>query len=507
MITGEIQQKVDGVWQTFWNGGFTSPITILEQMTYLFFMKLLDDKQIQEEANAALFGEKLANPTFPDGMEWENPETEINPATKKRKTLPYRELRWSVFKNLPPEQMLARVRNDVFVFIRNMGEKSSAYSTAMKDTVFLITDARMLTRVVDGIGELDMSNLDMMGDVYEYMLSKMAASGTNGQFRTPRHIIRMMVNMVKPTLKDTICDPAMGSAGFLVESAKYIHDHEETALYNEVNLRRYKSEIFNGSDSDGTMMRIGCMNMMLHDVDRPQIQKRNSLSADNEDTNKYTLCLANPPFAGSLDEDDIAASLKSAVKTKKTELLFIALFMRMLKAGGRCASVVPDTVLTGDAKAYIDIRKVLVEGNCLQAVINMPSGVFQPYSGVSTAIVIFTKTGTGGTDKVWFYDMRADGYSLTTQRTPQPDKNDIPDIIARFGNLAAEAERTRKDQSFLVSADEIRKAGYDLSYKRYHEVEREAVVYDAPEVIIERMKERQAKIDAAFVEFQRLLNE
>lgn len=507
MITGEIKQKVDSVWQTFWDGGFTSTITILEQMTYLFFMKLLDDKQIKEESNANLFGVKLQNATFPDDEVWENPETEINPATGKRKLIPYRQLRWSVFKDLEPKQMLERVRNDVFAFIRNMGDKSSAYSSAMRDTVFLITDARMLARIVDGIGKLDMSDMDMMGDVYEYMLGKMAANGTNGQFRTPRHIIRMMVEMMKPTLQDTICDPAMGSAGFIVEAAKYIHEHEETALYKKDNLRRYKSEIFNGFDSDGTMMRIGCMNMMLHDVDNPQILKHNSLSDENNDTNKYTLCLANPPFAGSLNEEDIATSLKSTVKTKKTELLFIALFMRMLKAGGRCASVVPDTVLTGDAKAYIDIRKALIDNNCLQAVINMPSGVFQPYSGVSTAIIIFTKTGTGGTDKVWFYDMRADGYSLTTQRTPQPDNNDIPDIIARFGNLDSEAERSRKDQSFLVSVDEIREAGYNLNYKRYHEVEREAVVYEAPEDIIARIKERQTKIDAAFIEFQKLLNE
>ena len=248
------------------------------------------------------------------------------------------------------------------------------------------------------------------------------------------------------------------------------------------------------------------MNMMLHDVDEPQLYYRNSLSDENNDTNKYTLCLANPPFAGSLDLDDIAPSLRTVVKKKKTELLFLALMMRMLQAGGRCASIVPDTVLTGDNQDYRTIRSALVDDNCLQAVITMPSGVFQPYSGVSTAIIIFTKTGTGGTDKVWFYDMRADGFSLTTQRTPMPEQNDIPDIISRFHNLCGEAERSRKEQSFFVSVDEIRDNGYDLSYKRYHEVEREAVAYDAPEVIIERMKERQAKIDVAFAEFQKLLN-
>lgn len=346
----------------------------------------------------------------------------------------------------------------------------------------------------------------MMGDVYEYMLGKMAASGTNGQFRTPRHIIRMMVELMKPTLDDTICDPAMGSAGFLMEAAKYIQEHQSDELLNIETINRFRCEIFHGSDSDASMMRIGCMNMMLHDVDEPQLYYRNSLSDENNDANKYTLCLANPPFAGSLDQDDIAQTLKAAVKTKKTELLFLALMMRMLQSGGRCASVVPDTVLTGDAQAYKTIRSALVDNHCLQAVITMPSGVFQPYSGVSTAIIIFTKTGTGGTDKVWFYDMHADGFSLTTQRTPTPERNDIPDIISRFHSLEAEANRNRKEQSFFVSADEIRANGYDLSYKRYHEVEREAVVYDAPEVIIARMEERQKAIDAAFAEFKKLLN-
>jgi len=331
--------------------------------------------------------------------------------------------------------MLNRVRNDVFIFLRSIGGTGSAYSKAMEDTVFQITNARLLSRVVEGIEELASDGADMMGDVYEYMLGKMAASGTNGQFRTPRHIIRMMVELMKPTLDDTICDPAMGSAGFIMEAAKYIHEHQSDELLNIETMNRFRSEIFHGSDSDASMMRIGCMNMMLHDVDEPQLFYRNSLSDENNDTNKYTLCLANPPFAGSLDQDDIAPSLRATVKTKKTELLFLALMMRMLQAGGRCASIVPDTVLTGDAQAYKTIRSALVDDNCLQAVITMPSGVFQPYSGVSTAIIIFIKTGTGGTDKVWFYDMRADGFSLTTQRTPAPEQNDIPDIISRFHHL------------------------------------------------------------------------
>ena len=497
MITGEKKQQVDNIWQIFWNSGFTQPSAIFEQITYLLFMKMLDEKQLDKESIANLTGDTLLNPTFPEGN-WHNPSTDQD--------VPYNELRWHVFKEMEPSTMLNRVRNDVFIFLRHIGGASTAYSKAMEDTVFQITNARLLSRVVEAIEELASDGADMMGDVYEYMLGKMAASGTNGQFRTPRHIIRMMVELMKPTLDDVICDPAMGSAGFIMEAAKYIQENQGDELLNIDTMKRFRSEIFHGSDSDASMMRIGCMNMMLHDVDEPQLHYRNSLSDENNDTNKYTLCLANPPFAGSVDVDDIAHSLKASVKTRKTELLFLALMMRMLQSGGRCASVVPDTVLTGGNKDYVAIRSALVDEHCLQAVITMPSGVFQPYSGVSTAIIIFTKTGTGGTDKVWFYDMRADGFSLTTQRTPTPDQNDIPDLISRFHNLGNEKERSRKEQSFFVSAEDIRNKEYDLSFKSYQEVERKAVVYDAPEDIIVRIKERQVKIDTAFAEFQKLLN-
>ena len=497
MITGEKKQQVDNIWQIFWNSGFTQPSAIFEQITYLLFMKMLDEKQLEKESIANLTGDTLLNPTFPEG-DWHNPSTDQN--------VPYNELRWHVFKEMEPTTMLNRVRNDVFMFLRTIGGSGSAYSKAMEDTVFQITNARLLSRVVEAIEELASDGADMMGDVYEYMLGKMAASGTNGQFRTPRHIIRMMVELMKPTLDDVICDPAMGSAGFIMEAAKYIQENQSDELLNIDVMKRFRTEIFHGSDSDASMMRIGCMNMMLHDVDEPQLYYRNSLSDENNDTNKYTLCLANPPFAGSLDQDDIAPSLRAAVKTKKTELLFLALMMRMLQSGGRCASVVPDTVLTGGNKDYLAVRSALVDEHCLQAIITMPSGVFQPYSGVSTAIIIFTKTGTGGTDKVWFYDMRADGYSLTTQRTPCPEQNDIPDLLTRFHNLDSETERSRKEQSFFVTADEIRNNNYDLSYKAYQEVERETIVYDKPDEIILRIKNRQDKIDAAFNEFQKLLN-
>ena len=441
MITGEIKTQIDNIWDTFWTGGITNSITILEQMTYLFFMKMLDDAQLKKESNASPLGVKVKDPVFEEGL-WHNPETD--------KDVPYESLRWSVFKNYDATKMYNTIRNDVFPFIKNLNSgKSSAYSRFMENAVFLIQNERTLTKIVDGVECLDMNNRDTMGDTYEYILGKMAASGTNGQFRTPRHIIRMMVELMEPTLKDTICDPAMGSAGFIVESAKYITENFKSELLKKENQEHYKSTMFNGFDTDATMLRIGAMNLMLHGVDAPNVKYQDSLSSSNTDENKYTLCLANPPFAGSIDYEDTSKSLLAITKTKKTELLFVSLFTRILQLGGRCASIVPDGVLFGNSAAHKAIRKELVEKHKLQAVISMPSGVFQPYSGVSTAILIFTKTGAGGTDKVWFYDMTADGYSLDQKRN-EVEENDIPDVISRFKNLQAEENRSRKDKSFLV---------------------------------------------------------
>ena len=329
----------------------------------------------------------------------------------------------------------------------------------------------------------------------------MAASGTNGQFRTPRHIIRMMVELMEPTMKDTICDPAMGSAGFIVESAKYITENYKNELVKKENLEHYRTTMFNGFDTDATMLRIGAMNLMLHGVDAPNVKYQDSLSTSNTDENKYTLCLANPPFSGSIDSDDTSKSLLAITKTTKTELLFVSLFTRILQLGGRCASIVPDGVLFGNTKAHKAIRKELVEKQRLQAVISMPSGVFLPYAGVSTAILIFTKTNVGGTDKVWFYDMTADGYSLDQKRNVV-EENDIPDIIARFKSLEAEESRTRKDKSFLVPVEEIRDNDYDLSINKYKEIERVKVEYDAPEVIFERIEKLQSEINEAMTEFR-----
>lgn len=493
MITGEIKTQIDNIWDAFWTGGITNSITILEQMTYLFFMKMLDDAQLKKESNAALLGVKVKDPVFGEGN-WHNPETD--------KDVPYNSLRWSVFKNYDATRMYNIIRNDVFPFIKNLNSgKSSAYSRFMENAVFLIQSERTLTRIVDGVECLDMNNRDTMGDTYEYILGKMAASGTNGQFRTPRHIIRMMVELMEPTLKDTICDPAMGSAGFIVESAKYISEHYKEDLVKKENLEHYKTTMFNGFDTDATMLRIGAMNLMLHGVDAPNVKYQDSLSSSNTDENKYTLCLANPPFAGSIDYDDTSKSLLAITKTKKTELLFVSLFTRILQLGGRCASIVPDGVLFGNSRAHKAIRKELVEKQRFQAVISMPSGVFLPYSGVSTAILIFTKTNAGGTDKVWFYDMTADGYSLDQKRN-EVEENDIPDVIARFKNLKAEEARTRKDKSFLVPVQEIRDNDYDLSINKYKEIERVKVEYDAPEIIFARIEKLQSEINEAMKEFR-----
>ena len=493
MITGEIKNRIDSIWDVFWTGGITNSITVLEQMTYLFFMKMIDDAQRTKEANANAFGVAVKDPTFKEGM-WHNPETD--------KDVPYKSLRWSTFKNMEAEAMYKLISKDVFVFIKNLNDgKESAYSKFMQNATFLIQSPRSLVKIIEGIDSLDMNNRDTMGDVYEYVLGKMAASGNNGQFRTPRHIIRMMVELMRPTLKDTICDAAMGSAGFIVESAKYIQENYKTELLKKENSEHYKNEMLHGFDTDATMLRIGAMNLMLHGVDNPDIAYRDSLSTDNTDENKYSLCLANPPFTGSLDYEAVSKSLLAITKTKKTELLFLALFVRMLQIGGRCASIVPDGVLFGNSTGHKSIRKEIIDNQRLQAVISMPSGVFKPYAGVSTAILIFTKTNAGGTDKVWFYDMKADGFSLDDKRTVVAE-NDIPDIIKRFHNLDAEESRTRKEQSFLVPVEEIRANDYDLSINKYKEVEKVKVEYEEPSVVLGRIETLQSEITAAIAEFR-----
>lgn len=483
MITGELRSKIDKIWEIFWTGGITNPLEVIEQFTYLLFIKQLDDIETTKENEAEFLGVEYTG-LFPSNLS---------------------HLRWSKFKNLEASEMYNIVQNEVFPFIKSLHQDGdSAYSKYMGDAIFKVPTPQMLSKLVDGIDGLDMQSRDSKGDLYEYLLSKIATAGTNGQFRTPRHIIKMMVELVKPTPSDIIIDPAMGTAGFLVAAQEYLRDNHADLFLNAGLREHFNNVMFNGFDMDRTMLRIGAMNMLLHGVDNPNIEYRDSLSEQNTDNEKYTLVLANPPFKGSLDYEAVSSDLLKVVKTKKTELLFLALNLRILKKGGRSATIVPDGVLFGSSKAHKEIRKELIDNNKLDAVISMPSGVFKPYAGVSTAILIFTKTGTGGTDKVWFYDMKADGYSLDDKRQPITE-NDIPDIIERFNKLENEVDRKRTEQSFFVDVDEIRNNGYDLSINKYKEVEYEEVKYDHPTEILKEIKKLEIEISEGIEELSKML--
>ena len=495
MITGEIKAKVDRIWDTMWSGGISNPLSVIEQLTYLLFIKRLDELHTLKERKAARIGKPVEEPVFAAGQD---------------------HLRWSRFKETAPETMFATVRDEVFPFIKGLGRNGnggdgdpddSTYTRHMKDALFMIPAPRVLANVVDQLDTIDMADTDTKGDLYEYMLGKIASAGQNGQFRTPRHIIKLMVEMTAPTPRDVICDPACGTAGFLIAASEYLIRHHSEAIYrDEAARRRYNEGTFHGYDFDSTMLRIGSMNMLLHGVENPDIRYRDSLAqADDDEAEKYSLILANPPFAGSLDYESTARDLQQIVKTKKTELLFMALFLRLLQTGGRAAVIVPDGVLFGSSKAHKALRRMLVEEQKLDAVISMPSGVFKPYAGVSTAIVLFTRTNSGGTDHVWFYDMRADGFSLDDKRSPQPDTSDLPDILSRWQNRAAETERQRTDQSFLVPGAEIVGNDYDLSINRYKEVAYEAVEHDSPRVILARLARLEEEIAAGRKELEGLL--
>ena len=399
----------------------------------------------------------------------------------------------------------------VFPFIKNLhADKDSAYAKYMGDAIFKIPTPLMLDKIVTAMDEIyaqaeQLHDADVRGDIYEYLLSKIATAGVNGQFRTPRHIIRMMVDMMAPRADDVICDPACGTAGFLVAAGEYLKEcRREEIFFNREKKDHYMNHMFHGFDMDRTMLRIGAMNMMTHGIDNPYIEYRDSLSDQNIDREKYTLILANPPFKGSLDADIVSADLLKVCKTKKTELLFLALFLRMLKVGGRCAVIVPDGVLFGSSTAHKAIRKEIVEGNRLEAVVSMPSGVFKPYAGVSTAVLVFTKTGHGGTDDVWFYDMKADGFSLDDKRT-EVKENDIPDIVKRFHDREGEKERERTEQSFLVPKEEIAQNGYDLSINKYKKVEYVPVEYPSTQEILTDLHELEMEITAGLAELEEMV--
>ena len=487
MITGELKNKIDSLWDIFAAGGLTNPLDVIEQMTYLMFIHDLDEADNTHAKEAVMLGLPYKS-IFTDSVRIGD------------RTVDGSQLKWSVFRDFPAVRMYSVMQEMVFPFIKNLhGNKESAYSKYMADAIFKLPTPLLLEKVVtamDGIYEqmAQLKTADTRGDVYEYLLSKIATAGLNGQFRTPRHIIRMMVELMQPKPSDTICDPACGTSGFLVAASDYLKENcKNEVFFNRQNKDHYMNHMFHGFDMDRTMLRIGAMNMMTHGVDNPFIEYRDSLSDQNPDRAKYSLILANPPFKGSLDYDIVSADLLKACKTKKTELLFLALFLRMLKVGGRCACIVPDGVLFGSSTAHKAIRKELVDGNRLEAVISMPSGVFRPYAGVSTAILIFTKTGHGGTDRVWFYDMKADGFSLDDKRSPVAD-NDIPDLITRFRHLDAEADRQRTEQSFLVPRQEIVDNGYDLSINKYKKTEYKPVEYPPTGEIMAQIRELEMKI-------------
>jgi len=511
MITGTIKSQIDGVWNAFWSGGISNPLEVIEQITYLLFLRRLDDLQILEENKATRLGKPIERRSFPEG----------NDARGRA----YEDMRWSHFKNFSPAEMYEVVDQHVFPFLRTLGGDGSTYAHHMKDARFTIPTPALLAKVVDLIAEVPMNDRDTKGDLYEYMLGKIASAGQNGQFRTPRHIIRLMVEMTAPTAGDVICDPACGTAGFLIASGEYLREKHPEMLRDEKPRAHFHEMMFHGFDFDNTMLRIGSMNMLLHGVENPDIRYRDSLAQDHAgEEERYSLVLANPPFAGSLDYENTAKDLQQIVKTKKTELLFLALFVRLLKPGGRAAVIVPDGVLFGSSNAHKTVRKILVEDQKLDAVISLPSGVFKPYAGVSTAILLFTKTNSGGTDYVWFYDLQADGMSLDDKRTPllsedklgavpgtalsapEHAKNNLPDVLARWAARGVEETgRARTDQSFCVPKADIVAQGYDLSVNRYKEVVYDEVEHKSPLELLAELAALETEIQAGMKDLTAML--
>ena len=475
MITGALKNQIDQIWNDMYSYGMSNPLVVIEQLTYLFFIKSLDDMETENEKATAIFGTDFVR-IFPQSSEGQ-------------------EMRWSVFQNKKAEDIHEILRDRVFPFIKELkgsaeGTNASAYARYMTNAVFSLPNPLITQKVVTAISALPLHDRDLKGDLYEYMISKIQSAGRVGQFRTPRHIIRMMVRLMQPQPSDRIADPACGTGGFLVGAGSYVREHYGRELRTDKKLQKhFENEMFTGCDTDQTMLRITAMNTILHGMDGADIRFSDALSKNNTDTDKYTLILANPPFKGSLDKQNIAGSLTTKVKTTKTELLFVALFLRLLDAGGRCACIVPDGVLFGASRAHKDLRRELVDHNLLQAVISMPSGVFKPYAGVSTAILVFTKTGTGGTERVWFYDMQSDGYSLDDKREPLGDTGDIEDIVTRFAQIDAEAQRARTEQSFFVPVEEIRANGYDLSINKYKEIEYTPVEYPSTAELLDKLAE------------------
>lgn len=504
MITGELKTKIDRVWDAFWSGGISNPLEVIEQITYLLFIRRLDDLHTAAENKANRLGQPIENPVYRKSED---------------------QLRWLRLKNADPALMFHTVGEQVFPFLRSLGVDGSTYFQHMKDARFTVPTPALLSRVVDMLDDIPMQDRDTKGDLYEYMLSKIATAGQNGQFRTPRHIINLMVEMTAPGPKDEICDPSCGTAGFLVSAGEHVRREHPTALLDAEQGKHFHHSMFHGFDFDGTMLRIGSMNMLLHGVENPDIRYRDSLAESlSAEEELYSLILANPPFAGSLDYESTSKDLQRVVKTKKTGLLFLALFLKLLKPGGRAAIIVPDGVLFGSSKAHKELRRILVEDHKLDGVVKLPGGVFKPYAGVSTAILFFTKTNSGGTDHVWFYEVTADGWSLDDKRTPllaedklgplpavaldeaEHAKNNLPDALARWGLRAGvERERPPTAQSFCVPKAEIAEQGYDLSLSRYKEVVHDDVEHRAPLDILADLEALESEIQQGLSDLKAML--
>lgn len=457
MIIGRTKSDVDKLWNAFWTGGITNPVTVIEQINYLLFCRRLDDIETRNERLSARSGKSKPRQIFDND---------------------HQECRWKNFRQVSAQEMFATVQNKVFPFLKTLGidnEGVSTFSKTLSDAVFLIPKASLLQAAVDLISGLDLDNADTAGDLYEYLLSKLSTSGINGQFRTPRHIIKMMVELINPSIGERICDPACGTAGFLFASLQHVLEKNTSAKFiqidedgyrhgfvgdklSEEQRKKFDTDSFYGFDFDPTMLRVSAMNMWLHGIEEPHIAYADSLSKNFVQENRYDVVLANPPFKGQLDYGDCSPSLLNEVKTKKTELLFLLLTLRILDLGGRAAIIVPDGVLFGNSNAHVSLRKMLIEDNQLEAVVSMPSGVFRPYAGVSTAVLLFTKGGK--TDRVWFYCIENDGFTLDDKRQPIED-NDIADLIERwecrsekgFGEAQLrQMEKLKKELSPLIEA-------------------------------------------------------
>lgn len=493
MINGELRSKVDKVWDAFWSGGISNPLSAIEQITYLLFIRRLDDIQRLQENKASEMQAPIEDPIFA-------PEQTA--------------LRWSTFKNFDAQTMFTTVKDEVFPFLKRYAAgidgSGSTYSEQLKDATFQLPNAALLAKVVDLLDEIPMTDRDTNGDLYEYLLSQLSSAGKNGQYRTPRHLINLIVDLAAPSPTDEICDPASGSAGFLVAAAEYIRKQHPEALTDAAQRAHFHQSMFHGYDNDQTMVRIGAMNMLMHGIEQPDLLRQDSLAEPVDggtklEADRFSLVLANPPFAGSLDKESVSSELQRVVKTTKTELLFLAAIIKMLQPGGRAAVIVPDGVLFGSSKAHTELRRILVEDQKLDAVVKLQAGFFKPYAGVSTAVLFFTKTNSGGTDEVWFYDVQNDGFSLDDKRTPI-EANDLDDVRARWPERAgSERDRPRTARSFTVPKAEIAAQNYDLSLNRYKEVEYEAVDHRDPADIIADIERLDGEIADGLAELKALL--